>query len=249
MKRVLFILIALISVVGFSQDTNSFEEGVNFYKEGEFQQAIASWSSVLESGEHSTALYYNLANAYFKNNQLAESIYYYEKALQLSPSDKDVLNNLAIAQNSTVDAIEAAPENIFESWYNNTVTLFSFNGWAILSVILMMLFALVFLWYYYSNSSSKKRLLFSGSIAVFLIAIVSLTAAFLSQNHLKNSRFAIIFAESSQVRSEPLSRSEVSFRLHEGTKVKITEQDNEWVRIEIADGKEGWMLKNDLKEL
>lgn len=249
MKRILFILITLISIVGFSQSTNSFEEGVNFYKEDEFQQAIASWSSILESGEHSTALYYNLANAYFKNNQLAESIYYYEKALQLSPSDKDVLNNLAIAQNSAIDAIEATPENIFESWYNNTITLFSFNGWALLSVVLTILFTILFLWYYYANSSSKKRLLFSGSMAVFLIAIVSLTAAFLSQNHTKNNRFAIIFAESTQVRSEPLLRSEISFRLHEGTKVKVTEQDSDWVRVELADGKEGWMLKSDLKEL
>lgn len=249
MKKTVFILIALLSIAGFSQNDDAFEQGVNHYKEGEYQQSIIAWESILKSGEHSAQLYYNLANAYFKNNQLAESIYYYEKALQLSPSDKDVLNNLAIAQNSTIDAIEPAPQNIFESWYKNTLNLFSFNGWAILSVILIVIFALLFLWYYYTATTSKKRLLFSGSIVVFLIAVASLTAAFLSHNYFKNNPTAIIFAESTQVRSEPLLRSDVSFRLHEGTKVYITDQDNEWVRIEIADGKEGWMLRSDLKEL
>ena len=58
-----------------------------------------------------------------------------------------------------------------------------------------------------------------------------------------------MFAASSQVRNEPLDRSEVSFKLHSGTKVKITDTDADWVRIVIADGKEGWMPKQDLKEI
>jgi SH3-like domain-containing protein len=46
-----------------------------------------------------------------------------------------------------------------------------------------------------------------------------------------------------------LNRSEVSFILHEGTKVKITAEDGKWRRIELADGKEGWILEEDLKKL
>ena len=60
---------------------------------------------------------------------------------------------------------------------------------------------------------------------------------------------AIIFAESSDVREAPNLRSEISFIIHEGTKVQILERDADWWLVEIANGKEGWIPLIDLKEL
>ena len=65
----------------------------------------------------------------------------------------------------------------------------------------------------------------------------------------KNDHPAIIFSEKTEVRNEPNLGSEVSFSLHEGTKVQIISRDSDWVRIEIPDGKDGWIPNSDLKEL
>ena len=43
--------------------------------------------------------------------------------------------------------------------------------------------------------------------------------------------------------------SEVVFILHEGTKVQIIEQDDNWVRIKLVNGKDGWLPTTDLKPL
>jgi uncharacterized protein YgiM (DUF1202 family) len=64
-----------------------------------------------------------------------------------------------------------------------------------------------------------------------------------------NDNPAIIFAENTEVKSEPSMGSEAAFTLHEGTKVQIMEWDDEWVRIQIVDGKDGWIPRTDLKEL
>ena len=62
-------------------------------------------------------------------------------------------------------------------------------------------------------------------------------------------RPAVIFAESSDVRNEPTLQGETVFILHEGTKVQVLDQDDEWLRIRLVDGKDGWILRDDLKEL
>ena len=60
---------------------------------------------------------------------------------------------------------------------------------------------------------------------------------------------AIIFAESTDVKTAPKMSSAVAFILHEGTRVQILNSDGDWLRISLADGKDGWIPKTDLKPL
>jgi len=249
MKKIFILLFIGFTLLGFSQNEEKFFQGRDFYKEAQYEKAISVWESILDSGEHSAALYFNLGNAYYKLHQTAPSIYFYEKALLLAPNDKEILNNLAFAQNMTIDAVEALPQNIFTKWYNNSLGTFTFNGWAWISIVCILLFVILFLNYYFVYSEFKKRFYFSTSLFCLIFGIGSFVFAYVSYEQFTNNRSAIIFAESTEVRSEPLLRSQVSFTLHQGTKVSITNEDGEWQRIELADGKEGWMLKTELKVL
>ena len=60
---------------------------------------------------------------------------------------------------------------------------------------------------------------------------------------------AIIFAQQSDVKSAPTNASEISFELHEGTKVELLESLDGWKKIKISDGKIGWIASSDIKEL
>ena len=42
---------------------------------------------------------------------------------------------------------------------------------------------------------------------------------------------------------------ETAFVLHEGPKVQILSEEDDWFRIQIADGKDGWIHNTDLKQL
>ncbi len=249
MKKVIYIVLFLVSYLGTAQNDALFEQGKQQYKADKFQEAIASWNKILQSGEHSAALYYNIGNAHYKLNQIGPSIYYYEKALQLAPRDEEILNNLAYAQNATVDAIEPLPQTVFAKWDQQVSSLLTFEGWAFLSVGSAILFALLFIGYYFSVYSQRKRLLFVGSLICILFLILGVSMSFRNYGKQLKDKPAIVFAESTEVKTDPKMNSETSFLLHEGTKVQVLAEDGEWSRIQIADGKDGWILNSDFKKL
>lgn len=249
LKYVLVIFVLFISMASFSQSGPLFEQGKELYKAEKYIEAVNSWMKVLENDQHSSSLYFNLGNAHYKLNNIGPSIYYYEKALELAPNDGDIKNNLAFAQNATVDDIEPLPKTIFNKWYHTVSDLLTFDGWAIVVVVFAMSFVLLFLLYYFSYSESKKRTFFVSSIFTMLFLITALSMAYSTFADTEKDQPAIIFSESIEVKSEPNLGSEVSFKLHEGTKVQIIAKDTDWVRIEIANGKDGWIPVTDLKEL
>ncbi|PKA83045.1 tetratricopeptide repeat protein [Ulvibacter sp. MAR_2010_11] len=249
MKKIVFLLTFLSALSGFAQNDALFEQGKELYKSEKYNEALASWMKILNSKEHSAALYFNLGNAHYKLNQIGPSIYYYEKALQLAPNDSDIQNNLAFAENARIDTIEPLPQTIFTRWYKGISGVLTYDGWAIATTVCSILFVILFLLYYFSASEQKKRLLFTSSIVSICVLLFSLVMAFKTYDDFIKNRSAIIFSERTEVKSEPTLGSEVAFVLHEGTKVQILEQDDQWYRIELADGKDGWLPATELKEL
>jgi SH3-like domain-containing protein len=77
----------------------------------------------------------------------------------------------------------------------------------------------------------------------------ALIFAFQQQEYHNNSQFAIIFSEEAIVRNEPTLRSNEILRLHEGTKVKILETFQNWIKFELANEIQGWTDKSDVKFL
>jgi tetratricopeptide (TPR) repeat protein len=250
MKHIFYIAIILISTLSLAQNKTLFDQGNSLYNEGKFQEAITTYERILDSENHSAELYFNIANAYYKMNRIAPSVYYYEKALQLTPNDNDIKNNLSFAQNMTIDAIEVIPEMGFSKIIRNIVNKFSYDIWAILSVVFVVLFVVLFLAYYFSYSTNRKRLAFLSSNLSLVLVLVTLIFAFQKYKYEQNDNPAIVFAQESEIKSEPNLRSEIAFKLHEGTKVQILEIYNEnWTKIKLTDGKSGWIPSQDIKEL
>ena len=249
MKKYLYILSFLLSLGGFAQNQTLFEQGNTLYNQGKYAQAIDKYKAILETKNHSAALYFNLANAHYKLNNIAPSIYYYEKALQLAPNDPDIKNNLAYAKNMTVDAIDAVPDAGFSKLIKNITGIMSFDNWAKLAVASVILFVLLFLVYYFTYSTFKKRLAFVSSNLFLFLAILSVVIAFHKYKVHQNDKEAIVFAQEATIKSEPNTRSNEVFRLHEGTKVKILDTINRWKKIKLADGKTGWIENDNIKQL
>ena len=249
MKNKFLILLMIISSQIYSQNRSLFEQGKSLYKAEKYQEAILSWMKILDHEKHSSELYFNLGNAYYKLNNIGPSIYYFEKALLLAPNDRDIKNNLSFAENARVDAIDPLPKTIFYKWYHAISDLLTFDGWAYTSIFFVFICVLCFLMYYFSYSEIIKRFFFvSSAISIFSLGM-SLSMAFSTYEDAIKNNPAIIFAESSDVREAPNLRSEISFIIHEGTKVQILERDTDWGLVEIANGKEGWIPLIDLKEL
>ena len=145
MKQLLPVILLLVSFFGNAQNEALFSQATDSYNNGDYQKAIDYYSGILENGKHSSELYFNLGNAHYKLNQIAPSIYNYEKALLLSPNDAEIKNNLSYAQNMTLDAIETLPETGLAKIYQSMTEIMSFDQWGYTAVVFMILFALLYI--------------------------------------------------------------------------------------------------------
>lgn len=249
MKFLLSILMFFISFSVFSQNNDLFEKATAAYNEADYNKAIAHYSEILETGQHSANLYFNLGNAHYKVNEIGPSIYYYEKALLLKPGDSEILNNLGYAQNMTVDAVKTVPVNTLTEVYTKIVSLFTFDQWAYLAIGFMILFVLLYIAFYTFRYASQKRIAFITSILSIFLSVLSIVLGFMAYNDYKNDQPAIIYVDEVRVKSEPNSKSQEVFRLHEGTKVQVLEELNAWKKVQIADGQTGWLESEEIKLL
>lgn len=80
------------------------------YINNDFPTAISLYETILSSGRQSGKLYYNLANAYFKEQEIGRAILNYNRALRLNPGNEDIRYNLQVAEKMTKDHIDAVPE-------------------------------------------------------------------------------------------------------------------------------------------
>lgn len=249
MRKIIFLIITMISFLGMAQNNVLFDEATKAYNEGKYNEAIENYNRIIDNGEHSAALYYNLGNAYYKLNKVAPSIYYYEKSLLLDPSDNEVKNNLGFARNMTLDAIEQMPETGFGKIISDVTSFLSFDQWAISAIIFMILFVLGYIAFYFLSYSSQKRVAFIGSMASLVISIISVLIAYLEYSSYNSEQPAIVFENEVIVKSEPNNRSQETFRIHEGTKVFVLDTLSDWNKIKLADGKTGWLPSTNIKLL
>lgn len=247
-KYLVFIALFSLSVLS-AQNSALFKQATDFYNNGEFSKAIENYEQILESGNHSAALYFNMGNCYYKQNSIGPSIYYYEKALLLSPNDNEIKNNLQFAQNMRLDAIEEMPQTEMAQVYNKVINWFSCNGWAYLTVAFSVLFVLAYLAYYFIRMANQKRIAFITSFFSLGLAIFCVLMGYLQYDQQKKNNPAIVFSKEISVSAEPNSNSEIIFTLHEGTKVNILDELNGYKKIRIADGQTGWLLEESIKAL
>lgn len=249
MKKGLLLLVFLISMGLCAQNDAAFEKGNQLYNQGKYLEAIEQYQAILDTGNHSAELYYNIANANYKLNKIAPTIYYYEKALQLAPNDDDIKSNLAFAQNMTIDAIDVLPEAGFSKILNGWISKLNYNSWAWIAVICAFLFVMAFITYYFGNRANQKRYFFILSFIALACMILSVVFAFQQKAMDLKDKPAIVFATETQAKTDPNFTSEQVFVLHEGTKVQVLETFDDWTKIQIANGSEGWVPAADVKAL
>ena len=192
-KGIILFFTTLFSLHAQTSVEKLFEEGNNSYNEGDYKKAVALYQETLMLNQHSAALYFNLGNAFYRLNKVAESIYYFEKAKQLLPNDEDILVNSSFAQNMTIDAIEILPESQLEQFKNRIFNSFIFSTWTIITIVLIWLFALLFLFYIFSKSTRFKRTFFLSSLFILIFFIVSFAISFSLDQKEKQMDYAILF--------------------------------------------------------
>lgn len=242
------IFLFIIYIISNQNLDSIFQRSNEFYTNGEYNLAIEGYKEILKYGYESSELYFNLANSYYKLNNIPETNFYFEKAKYKSPNDEDILVNLSYAQNLRIDKIEKLPVSQIHSLKIRYLNLFSEKGWSILFIVFIWLSSITFGCFILIKNSNLKRLFFTSSIVLFLMSGF-LVVVNMEKKELLNEEFAIIFDKEIEVWSEPNKISELKFLLHEGTKVKKIDTIQDWVNIQLENGTLGWIQSSSIRIL
>jgi len=244
MKKIyifIILMVAAFSIKAQEIQNQEFAKANFYYNESRYDTAVIIYENILKEGFVSAPLLYNIGNTYFKMRNYPMAILNYEKALKLDPTNDDIRQNLAIANALITDKIEPLPVFFVTRWWRNLGDMFTANGWATVSLVLLGVLLLILFLYFTARTAGVKKSTFFTGIIIATVLIISTIIAIQKYKYLNSRNEAIIMKPTITVKSSPSSSGVDLFVLHEGTKVTVIDNDADWDKIRIADGSIGWL--------
>lgn len=251
LKQHLFWLLLALPLFSFAENPANalFQKGNQLYAKAQYQQAAQTYQQVLNEGYKSAAVYFNTGNAYYKLDDMASAILYYEKARKLAPNDKDISINIQFANLKIADKLESPPAFFVTRWWQSFILALPVNTLAVLSTILFLSGFLLLIAYLFSSIVILKKSFFYTGILIILIGIITIFMTNRQVNYFNEHHQAIIFSNSVVVKSSPDANAKPLFVMHEGTKVDVNQQNGKWIEIELSNGNSGWITLDNVKEI
>ena len=244
-----FLLLTLLLTMLMAQRAVDFhyQKGNEYYLEEQYTESIREYEAVLRNGIESVELYYNLGNSYYKAGHLGKAVLNYERALKLRPKDENVRFNLQLANLRVKDRIDVPTEFFLLRWNRAMIQALPVRGWARLFTLLLLLASGLYAVRQLLNLSRSRKLCRIGMLVLYSAAFLSLMPL-LQRFNMEHSRaYGIIIQGSAKSMAAPQESSTELFIVHEGTRVQVMDSDGDWSKIELIDGKQGWVLRADVE--
>lgn len=250
MKKLLLLTSLLVGfstlVWGAKDSVNTWQEAELAYENTDYLKAFELWSSLEGNNRLPNAdLHYNLGNAAYKGGQLGKAILHWNKALALNPSMDDARFNLAKAELQKVDNITPIEPSALVAFSKSIWSYFAPSTWGLLALIGFLSATLAFAGFKFSKASLSG--LFLPTAFILLGLGMGCTVAGIRHQHaIDHTVMAVVLNPNIYVKSAPLTQGADAFILHEGTEMEVIKQIHAWYEIRLADGKVGWVNKDEV---
>mgnify|MGYP001445843161 FL=1 len=247
MRKWITLLVFFSNVFSKDFDEN-FYKANNYYNNSKYLESINIYESILAGGWESSNLYYNLGNSYFRQNQIGQSIWAYNKALKMDPRNEDLIKNLSIAEAKIKDRIILPDEFYFVKVYGNFKSRYTLKEWLLAGGIIVLFTVVSFLISEFQILNNWKivRVVKILMLLTVMIHLVTLDK-FFDDN---DDKLGIIIDNQVKAYSGPFyGDNSVLFNINEGTEVMIKQNQKNWTEIILLDGKRGWITSNKIRLL
>jgi tetratricopeptide (TPR) repeat protein len=230
-------LMLLSSSLTFASD-RSFSKAQEAYDDGRYAEAVMLYDGLVSSGIKNKELYYNLANACFKDGDLPRAVLHYRQAWYQAPRDPDIQANMHFALNAA-GAIEPAPgliDRLFETLSQSEWITAAIGAYLVFTILLFLAMII----------PPAKRSLIRMSL---LPAVVVLAAAFgwWEWQQLGSRPEWVVWKSGGTALFGPVEGSTAHYKVPLGALVRQKSADSKgWVEIEY-DGKAGWLKREYIK--
>jgi tetratricopeptide (TPR) repeat protein len=238
--RNLTIILLFISSSCFGSDS-IFSEANKEYDKENYKLAIDKYQDIISDSLESAELYFNIGNCYYKLQDYANSIFFYEKSLLIKNDFDDALENIELVKIKIVDKSEKMPSLFYLDWLESIKNIQNIENWKTTSIILITISLLFFL-----ISIIGKFRLRNFAFIFLCLSLICLFITYYAVNNRIDKKQAIIFSNSSEVMSAPSENSTNLFTIHLGTKVLLIDKIGNWHNIKLENGNKGWIKDEKL---
>lgn len=244
--------ILILALIGFSPAQSDewqyyFRQGNQHYQEGDYEEAVKSYRKIIDYGYESGALYYNLGNAYFKLDEMGRARLAYERAKKFLKGDEALEQNMKMVELRLVDQINPPPELLLSIWWNAILNLFNMRVLTFIVLFLMWVLLIAGAFRLYRIRRGRRDSLKPLFIVVLLLFIFFSILYIQKIYILETEQFGVILTDKVTLRAEPTASGTELFVIHEGSKVEIKRVVNDWLEVQLVDGKTGWLLRSTLE--
>lgn len=248
--RKIQVLIALLFVSSclFAADapySNWWQKANAFYQKQQFDSAAIYFEKIAAQQPDQAAVYYNLGNSYYRLNKIGPAVLNYERALHLDPNYKEAQDNLSLTQGRISNRIQGAEDIFFVRWWKLWTGSDKANMWAIISIVLFLI------WIGWLIASRLGKTTAPGAriqIALAAILVLVLVLSYTAAMRRADSGQAVVMQQDTELMSAPREGKYQSL-IPEGTTVRIEQSENNWVEVQLPDGRTGWIQKDQLTKI
>lgn len=223
---------------------DAFKAANQLYDADKFIEATSAYEKLQPK---TAPIYFNLGNAYFRQEKIGPAILNYERARRLAPRDPDILANLKFArQRLGVEDVSTSPRAVQRVWQSVVAsrTASEWSAYELAGLWLTVLAVAGCIWL------PKLR----PGLAVLAVACgawLVVTAAILGYQVTteRSEPSAIVLVTKAPARFAPLPDATVHFQLSEGTKVILREDRGQWMYVERVDGQQGWVNAETIEKI
>ncbi len=231
------------SVCGQTENaTRAFDEGNQYFREGEYEQARSAYEHAIGEGFVSGALLYNLGNTYFRLDRLGLAMLYYQRARRFLPDDLELSHNIDLIKARSRDEFSVVPTPVWSRWWNSFVGAVGLDllfwlaavGWvAGLSLVGYRIFTDVRTdW---TRRTATLLIVFGMGAGLAAVATSWSQAAQLE---------GVVVAERVDLLEEPNQASRITVALHEGLVIDVLESGDRWMKVRLPNGVSGFVEKD-----
>ena len=224
--QIVFCLFVVSPGAKASASDDLFAKANTEFKAGNFKTAITDYGAIVQSGEWSANLFYDLGNAYFRDSDFGRAILNYERALQLDRNHPEADANLQISRDQT-HALELARAPL-----ETHMKFASAKSFAILAAILF--------WGTIILSIFRRRKMLWMTIGLLLTAGCALTAYKL-ENGTRGRGVAVVVADNVEARVATADSAKSVLALPPGSEVVILQERGDWSYAALPNDLRGWI--------
>lgn len=224
-------LFAFLMFAAATLSAGDFEAGNELFDQGKYAEAKQHYETLIESGQGSANVYYNLANADYRLGSAGRAMLNYERALALNPGHKEAAANLKLLREQSSARL---PE---ETWVTKTFGGLPINQWTLATVATgwMTLFSIVVL--------ATSRRAANGGVW-FLLIVSAATLGFAATGvgvGMKDLSLGVITAKQAEARLQPAESAGVAEVLPAGSRVRVLSERGPWTYCELPGAGRGWI--------